>query len=83
MKYELEQFHRDIPHNELLADLRRIADELGKNRVTFREYNERGRFTAGTLARRFGSWNAALNKRPSTRQNFSARSIGISRIFAR
>ena len=62
MKYELEPFHRDIPDEELLADLRRVAEELGKNRVTFREYNERGRFAAGTLAERFGSWFAAIDK---------------------
>jgi len=62
MKYELEQFHRDIPDEELLADLRRIAHELGRNQVTFRAYNERGRFSASTLAEHFGSWNAALDK---------------------
>lgn len=62
MKYELEPFHRDIPDEELLADLRRVAEELGKNRVTFREYNKEGRFTASTLVERFGSWFAAIDK---------------------
>jgi hypothetical protein len=62
MKYELEHFHRDVPDDELLADLRRVGQELGKSRVTFREYNEKGRFTASTLAGRFGSWNAAIDK---------------------
>lgn len=62
MSYDLEHFHRDIPNDDLLADLRRVAKEIGKNRVTFREYNERGRFTASTLAERFGSWNAAIDK---------------------
>lgn len=62
MSYELEPFHRDVPNDELLADLRRVAQELGKSQVTFREYNDRGRFTASTLAGRFGSWNAAIDK---------------------
>lgn len=62
MKYELEPFHRDIPDEELLADLRRVAEKLGTNRVTFREYNKKGRFTASTLAERFGSWFAAIDK---------------------
>jgi len=62
MKYELEQFHRDIPYEELLADLRRVSQVLGRNRITFREYNEKGRFRAGTLAERFGSWHAAIDK---------------------
>jgi 5-methylcytosine-specific restriction endonuclease McrA len=62
MKYELEPFHRDIPDEELIADLRRVAEELGKNRVTFREYKERGHFAPQTLAERFGSWLAAIEK---------------------
>lgn len=62
MKYELEAFHRDIPDEELLADLRRIGEELGKNQVTFREYNQAGRFSSGTLAVRFGSWHSAIDK---------------------
>jgi hypothetical protein len=43
MKYVLEHFHRDISDDELLADLRRVGQELSKNRVTFREYNEPAR----------------------------------------
>lgn len=62
MKYELEHFHRDVLDAELLADLRRVGQQLGKNRVTFREYNDTGRFSASTLAERFDSWNAALDK---------------------
>jgi len=62
MKYEVEPFHHDIPDEELLADLRRVAEELGKDRVTFREYKERGRFAPQTLAERFGSWFAAIEK---------------------
>jgi hypothetical protein len=62
MKYELDPFHRDIPDEELLADLRRVAEDLGKHRVTFREYKERGRFAPRTLAERFSSWFAAIDK---------------------
>jgi 5-methylcytosine-specific restriction endonuclease McrA len=62
MKYELEPFHRDTPDVDLLADLRRVAEELGKNRVTYREYGERGHFASSTLAKRFGSWFAAIDK---------------------
>ena len=62
MKYELENFHRDIPDEELLGDLRRVGKELGKNRVTFREYNKLGRFSSGTIAERFSSWHAAIDK---------------------
>jgi hypothetical protein len=62
MKYELEEFHRNVSEGELLADLTRVASELGKSRVTIDEYNDRGAFHSTTLARRFGSWFAATDK---------------------
>lgn len=62
MKFELEPHHRDIPDEELLEDLVRVANDLRKDRVTIDEYNERGRFHNTTLTRRFGSWFTALEK---------------------
>ena len=44
MKFELEPYHRNVPDEELVADIRRVAKELGKRSVTIDEYNERGRF---------------------------------------
>ena len=61
--YELDPFHRDIPDEELLADLRRVAEEFGKHQVTFREYKEKGYFAPQTLAERFGSWHRAMGQR--------------------
>jgi hypothetical protein len=52
--------HRNVPDRELVRDLRRVARETGRRRVTSMLYAERGRFRPNTLARRFGSWNAAL-----------------------
>lgn len=62
MKYELEPFHRNISDDELIADLKRVAQEIGKCSVTIDEYNEKGKFHNTTLSRRFGSWFAALEK---------------------
>lgn len=62
MKFQLEPHHRDIQDEELLGDLVRVANELGKDKVTIDEYNERGRFHNTTLTRRFGSWFTALEK---------------------
>jgi hypothetical protein len=52
--------HRDVPDRELVRDLRRVARETGRRRVTSLLYGEHGAFGPGTIARRFGSWNAAL-----------------------
>ncbi len=58
-KFELERFNRDVPNDELIADLQRVATICGK-KITFRQYNLHGKYTAGTLATRFGTWNLAL-----------------------
>ena len=62
MKFELEQYHRDVTDDDLIADLKRVANDLNKRSVTFREYKERGNFSASTLILRFGSWLKALEK---------------------
>jgi hypothetical protein len=49
-----------LPSEAFLADLRRIATELGATTVTRKEYNSIGRFSGASLSRRFGSWNQAI-----------------------
>jgi len=60
--YELEALHRNTPDAELLDDLKRVSQELPSNTVTKSQYDERGRFSASTLQRRFGSWHGALER---------------------
>lgn len=62
MRFELESHHSNIADNELLEDLRIVASKIDKSKVTIEEYNERGKFHATTLTRRFGSWFVALEK---------------------
>lgn len=62
MKFRLEPYHRNVADDELIADVKRVAAELGKKSVTIDEYNERGRFHNTTLSRRFGSWFVVLAK---------------------
>lgn len=62
MKYQLEPHHRDVPDEELLNDLKNVANSLGKDTVTFVQYRDGGRFHPATLSTRFGSWFAALEK---------------------
>ena len=51
---------QDIPNDELLADLRRVAHSLGKDTVSRWDYGNTGRYGRTTLENRFGSWTAAL-----------------------
>ena len=62
MRYELDLLHRNTPDPEFLDDLKRVADEIGVNTVSMSQYNERGRFAASSLWRRFGSWPKSLER---------------------
>ena len=63
MQYKLKQFNRNVPDEELIGDIKRVAKELGLNKISSRQYNDNGaKYTAGTIAARFGAWNKALEK---------------------
>ncbi len=62
MKFELEEYHRNVSEEELIQDLKRVALKLKKDSITHKEYNRHGRFHSCTLGRKFGSWFKALEK---------------------
>ena len=62
MKFELDTYNRNTSDQELLDDLIKVAQELGKDKVTIDEYNEKGKFHSTTLTRRFGNWFDTLEK---------------------
>jgi hypothetical protein len=64
MQFELKRYNRDIPNEELIEDLKRVANHLGKKTLTTDEYNQSKikKYAAGTIARRFKNWNNALEK---------------------
>ena len=62
MKFELEDTIRGASDEDILQDLRRCAELLGKNTITYSEYRPAGRASSGTVTRRFGTWNRALEK---------------------
>lgn len=50
---------RDIPKSELLAELQRLADELGRTPIRD-EMGQQGEFSHSVYTNRFGSWNNAI-----------------------
>ncbi len=63
-----------ISDEELIADLRRVADKLGIDRVPHGEYRRLGHYSDTTQCQRFGSWNEALQQAGlniSNRRNIS------------
>ena len=59
-KFELNLKERNIPKEKLLDDLKRVANLINQNTLTFRIYVQKGKFSSDTVCRRFGSWNKAL-----------------------
>jgi 5-methylcytosine-specific restriction endonuclease McrA len=62
MKFELEECHRGVTNEELLADLRQVASELNKTTISIAEYNEHGKYHFSTYYEKFGNWPSALEK---------------------
>ncbi len=62
MKFELNEYHRGVSDEELIADLKRVASKLNKETVSTVDYEEKGKFGKTTYLRKFGSWFKALEK---------------------
>lgn len=56
MEFILNEYNRNVPDEELIDDVRKVAVKLNKSSVTIAEYGEYGKFHPCTLQRRFGSW---------------------------
>ena len=59
-KFDLKLRQRNISKQDLLADLKRVAEKLDVATITKETYNQYGNFGVTTFLRRFGSWNKAL-----------------------
>src|SRR5438876_37506 len=59
-KFEINLRKRNIPEQELLDDLKRVAKQINQQTLTAAVYDEKGKFGKTTILRRFGSWNKTL-----------------------
>jgi hypothetical protein len=62
MKFELEPYYRNLSDEELVSDLKRVADQLGVQELKRRDYTVHGKYSPSTYIKRFGSWKEALKK---------------------
>lgn len=62
MRFELNEFHRNVSDTELIEDLQRVSNLLKQDTVTIDDYSQYGKFHATTLVRRFDSWFNCLAK---------------------
>ena len=63
MEFKLNDYHRNIPDEEFLKDILRVANSLGKTTISQTEYVQNGgRYHSSTIQRRFNGWLNALEK---------------------
>ncbi len=62
MKFELEEYNRNISSQEMIDDLQKVAKKLNKKSVTISEYEEFGKFHPHSIQNRFHSWNNSLKE---------------------
>ena len=53
---------RPVSKSEILEDLKRVASEHGKTKITQKIYEELGSFNVSTAIRKFGTWNKTLEE---------------------
>lgn len=60
MEFKLNDFHYNISDKDFLDDLKAVCKKLSRNNITMREYDEIGKYSSGTIHRRFGTWHKAI-----------------------
>ena len=50
-----------IPHQEILDDLKKVAEKTGEKSVSVESYRVMGKFSAPTVSKAFGSWSKAMS----------------------
>lgn len=62
MRFQLSHDRRNISDDDLLVDMRRVAELLNSSKLRQLEYGEYGRYSFHTAINRFESWNAAVER---------------------
>ena len=80
MKFELDELHRNISEEEMITDIKRVAEKINKNSVTMDEYKEFGKYHPTTLTRKMGGWFEIL-KRAGMQSDRTPRNISEEELF--
>ena len=60
MEFILNEYHRNVPDEELLADIKKVVETLKTDTLMASEYKKQGNYSLNTIRRHFGSWDKAL-----------------------
>lgn len=62
MDFKLNDYHQGVTDEELLEDVKRVADNLGNKYLSIRAYETLGKYSESTFRNRFGSWTNVQKK---------------------
>lgn len=62
MEFVLNEYHHNVSDEELLNDLRRVAELLKTDNLSISQYQNHGKYNPSTISRRFGSWRKSIKK---------------------
>lgn len=60
MKFELNDYRKELTDEEILQDIRNVARLLNSNYVSLSKYKKRGKHSQTAIQRHFGTWKNAL-----------------------
>jgi hypothetical protein len=61
-RFELTPRNQILSDAELIADMRRVAHQLGVTALSRKTYTANGRYNGDNIAKRFGGWKRALER---------------------
>ncbi len=61
MKFELNDYKKELTDDEILSDIKAVAKQLGKSYISISTYKKYGRFSQTAIQGHFGTWKKALS----------------------
>lgn len=61
MVFKLEEYKRELSDDEILADIKTVASNLGTDYISIATYKQYGKYSQCAIQNHFGSWKNALS----------------------
>jgi len=62
MEFKLNTYNRNVPDEDFIEDMQRVAKFLKQNYLTHEDYNKHGKYHSTTIQKRFNGWSNACLK---------------------
>lgn len=62
MDFKLNEYHQGVSDDELLSDVKKVAETIGDKYLSITLYTTHGKYSETTFRKRFGSWTNVLER---------------------